>query len=117
MTFYEEFLDSLFASISDKHREELSMSLITEKNPSKETEHGEWLRGVYFACKEVKKISQERESKYITPNTCELRKLRTVYCPKCGNGFDVYIEGFPNIARCVCGNVFEYPIGKTKKDK
>ena len=57
MIFYEEFLEGLFASISDKHREELTMSLLIEKAPSKETEHGEWLRGVYFACREVKKVS------------------------------------------------------------
>lgn len=117
MTFYEEFLDSLFASISDKHREELSMSLITEKAPSKEAEHGEWLRGVYFACREVKRVSQERESKHLNTNTCELKKIRTVYCPHCGKGVDVYVDFYPPMAKCVCGNTFEYPIGKTKKDK
>lgn len=118
MTFYEEFLGSIFFNLGTESTDRLTTCLLTDKPPKRGEE--EFLRGVYFACKQVKATDadrerEERQKEYLKEHAIFLNKHRKVYCPNCGKEIEVCVDdSCVGVAKCDCGEEFKYPIGKTK---
>lgn len=61
--------------------------------------------------------SNESQQEFLDEHSVFVNPVKTVYCPKCGKSIIVYIDGSsPNVAKCVCGNEFKFPISKITQD-